>query len=99
MSIHLFKERVPSIGIYAPTKRYNEVWTLVSWDPFGKKYVPDNSPQGTLRLMGLTDHIDPAPPMYRGRLPSPEAIRFCAQNQRAHDEWVERRADMLEGNT
>ena len=98
MKIHLFEERRTIIADQAPTKRYNEVWTLVIWDPNVKKYVPDHGPQATLRMMGHTDHIDPAPPVYRGRLPSPEAIRFCAQQQREHEEWAARRADMLEGN-
>jgi|SRR6185503_7984481 len=80
----------------------NQVWELAIWDPHDKKYVKDSGPQATLRLMDVIVSRKPilkeAPPIYRGRLPSPEAIRFCANQQREHEEWVNRRANMLSGD-
>jgi hypothetical protein len=89
---------------WAPLKPLcvNEQWVLSIWDPHQKKYVPDNGPHATLRYMGPIVSDGPilkeAPPRYRGRLPSLEAIGFCAKQQRFHDEWMERRANMLSGD-
>lgn len=99
MDVHLFEERRPTIGTMAilgsAMKPINQVWELVVWDPNVKKYVPDNGPTATLRLTGYTDHIDECPPRYRGRIPTPETIAYCAKLQRAHEEWVERREVMM----
>ena len=75
----------------------NETWETMSWDPADRKYVSDLN--GRLMKTAVVTHvvglIKEAPPIYRGRLPSPEAEAYCLRLQAAVDESRAKRAGVF----
>lgn len=43
----------------------------------------------------ITNVLVEAPPRYRGPLPSAEAMGYIAKLQGEHEEWIERRKELL----
>ena len=60
-----------------------EVWELASWDEVDKKYVPDKGQLAQLRCVGVTDHIEEAPELYKGVLPTQRCRAFIRGMEKA----------------